>query len=94
MSAQMETFQALNHTGLREIVVSIDDSTSARRAVATAVQIAMRLGLQLHLVTVHRSNGTGAETAHGPQRPPFHTQEQPPGARPRQAQGATRRCAD
>ena len=26
MSAQMETFQALNHTGLREIVVSIDDS--------------------------------------------------------------------
>jgi K+-sensing histidine kinase KdpD len=61
VSAQMETFHALNHTGLREIVVSIDDSTSARRAVATAVQIAMRLGLQLHLVTVHRSNGTGAE---------------------------------
>jgi nucleotide-binding universal stress UspA family protein len=44
-----------------DIVVVVDHYPPTRRALATATQIAQRLGLPLRLVTVHRPNGSGAE---------------------------------
>jgi nucleotide-binding universal stress UspA family protein len=44
-----------------DIVVAVDDRPSDQRALATAARLALRLGTALHLVSVHRRNGSGAE---------------------------------
>jgi hypothetical protein len=46
---------------LTAVVVEIDDRVPSQRAVIAATRLAIRLGLKLHIATVHPRNGTGAE---------------------------------
>ena len=61
MDTQTDSLHSSNDVALTDIVVAVDHSPPTRRALATAAQIAIRLDLPLHLVTVHRPNGSGAE---------------------------------
>ena len=61
MGTRTETLRSSSDVALTDIVLAIDDRPSAQRALATAAQLAVRLGLPLHIVTEHRRNGSGAE---------------------------------
>ena len=61
MIVETDSLQSANDAALTDVVVAVDDNPPTSRALATATQIARRLGLPLHLVTVHRPNGSGAE---------------------------------
>ena len=58
---QTQTLSSSSEGAFSDIVVTVDDRPSDQRAIATATRLALRLGTALHLVSVHRRNGSGAE---------------------------------